>query len=621
MSNLPAKLERASKFFARGELVRAQALCREILVKDPALLQALILGGVIAGRTKDFPRAVRLFDRAIAVDAGNPMAHCNRGLALQELHRNEEALDSYDTAIRLKPDYAVAYFNRGLVLQELDRTDAALLSLQQAIAINPSFTAAHYNRGVLLHQLKDWRAALACYDRTIALQNDHADAYNNRGVVLRELGQLEAALRSYDRAIELDLRNALAYLNRGVVLERLAQSAAALASYDQAIAIKPLYLEAYFNRGLLLTKSSSWDVALSSFNHAIQIDPGYAEGYLGRGILLSTLSQIDDAVADFDRAITIKPDLAQAHLNRAFALLRRGEFDAGWIEHEWRWRSEGSSSSREKREFAQPLWLGKESLQGKTLFIYSEQGLGDTLQFCRYAKLVAELGATIILEVQRPLRELLTTLEGVSLLIAKGDPPPAFDFQCPLMSLPLALKTTLQTIPAAVKYVRVDGTRVESLEAKLGGSAVRRIGLAWSGSATHPNDHHRSIPLAALIGYLPGGFQYFCLQKELRDADREVLRMHPEIQVLPSELDNFVDTAVLCECMDLVISADTSIAHLSAALGRNTWILLSSIADWRWLLQRADSPWYPTVTLYRQEKMGDWTHALEQVHAALLARR
>ena len=618
MANLPAKFQRARALHGEGKFSRAQALYQEILAVQPDQLDALMLSGVLAGQTRDFQWAIRLFDKAIAIDPKNPATHCNRGLALQELKRFDEALDSYDRAIALKADYAVAHFNRGAVLKELDRWDAALESYDRALALDPSFVSAHYNRGVLLQELKDWDSALASYNRAITLKRDYADAYNNRGIVFRELGHLEAALLSYNRAIDFEPAHARAHLNRGVTEKLLGRAQEALASYDRAIMLKPDYVEALSNRGVLLASLHRWDEALASYNRAIESDPAYAEAYSGRGLVFAALSRLDEALADYDRAIAIQPDFAQAHFNRSLTLLSRGDLDAGWSGHEWRWRSECSSSIKEGRTFAEPPWLGKESVADRTILIYSEQGLGDTIQFCRYVKLVAGLGARVVFEVQKPLAELLANLEGVSQLVARGDSLPPFDYQCPLMSLPLAFRTILETIPAPIKYLDPGAAKVAELQARLGPKARPRLGLVWSGSATHGNDLNRSIPLAELIQRLPTEFQYFCLQKELRESDRKTLQSHPEIRVLAEELSNFVDTAALCECMDLIISVDTSLAHLSGALGKKTWILLSFISDWRWLRARDDSPWYPTVKLYRQKKIGDWTEVLELVATELI---
>lgn len=294
-------------------------------------------------------------------------------------------------------------------------------------------------------------------------------------------------------------------------------------------------------------------------------------------------------------------------------MLLRGEFETGWREHEWRWKSDQTSSFKEKRAFRQPLWLGQESIAGKSILLYMEQGLGDTLQFCRYVKMVADLGARVILEVHKALATLVSDLEGVSQLITRGTPLPAFDYHCPLLSLPLAFKTTLATIPSSSRYLISDAAKVALWRTRLVGNSAPLIGLVWSGNPIHGNDRNRSIPLADLIRHLPDKFQYVSLQKDVRDMDRTTLETNSNVWKFTDDLDDFTDTAALCECLDLIVSVDTSVAHLCGALGKRTWILLPFSPDWRWLLDREDSPWYSHVKLYRQKSIGAWSEVLNRV--------
>jgi tetratricopeptide (TPR) repeat protein len=426
---------------------------------------------------------------------------------------------------------------------------------------------------------RDFPSAIGLYDQVISLNPSHAEAYYRRGNALKNLGQLDAALASYDQAIERKADYAYAYCNRGVVQHGLGLIAAALSSYDQAIAVDAADAMAHYNRALLMQDCSRWDAALAGYNQAVSIDPAYAD----------------------------------AQYNRSLALLFQGDFENGWRGYEWRWRNAHRLSIGEPRNFTQALWLGEESVAGKRLLLYGEGGLGDTLQFCRYAAFCAARGATVLLEVQPPLLELLTNLKGVSQLIAAGSALPPFDYQCPLMSLPLAFKTTLDTVPAAPKYLHGDEARVARWRALLGVRSRPRIGLVWSGNPNNTIDHRRSIRLADWVTHLPSEFEYFCLQKDVREADRAALKSSRFIVSFDDELLDFVNTAALCECMDVVISVDTSLAHLSGALGRRTWVLLPSNPDWRWLIDRDDSPWYPTVKLYRQKAAGDWNEVFARI--------
>jgi hypothetical protein len=297
-----------------------------------------------------------------------------------------------------------------------------------------------------------------------------------------------------------------------------------------------------------------------------------------------------------------------------------GNFKDGWQGYEWRWKNKSIKSFKSNRSFPQPLWLGAESLAEKTILLHAEQGLGDTIQFCRYIPLVAQLGAKVILEVQRPLLKLFKDLEGVSQIIAAGDMLPAFDYQCPLLSLPLAFKTELHTIPPIAQHITSDTDKVTKWQTKLGEKTQPRVGLVWSGSAGHQNDHNRSLSLSQLLSHLPSNIEYVCLQKEIRAIDKELLAQHTQIKYFGDALEDFTDTAALCELVDLVISVDTSVAHLAGTLGKPAWVLVTLTPDWRWLLERDDSPWYPSVKVYRQDKANDWNGVLDRARSDLEKR-
>jgi Tfp pilus assembly protein PilF len=432
-------------------------------------------------------------------------------------------------------------------------------------------------------EARDFSGAIQLYDQAIALNPQHAEAYYKRGNALKNAGQPEAAIASYDLAIEFRAGYSQAYCNRGVVQQSLGLMGEALSSYDRAIVLEPADAMAHYNRALLMQERSRWDEALASYNRAVQIDPRFAD----------------------------------AQYNRSLALLSLGDFEHGWRGFEWRWHNAQRLGIGARREFTQPLWLGDEPVAGKRLLLYSEGGFGDTLQFCRYASLCAGLGATVILEVPQPLRDLLQGLAGVAQVIVTGSELPEFDYQCPLMSLPLAFRTTLETIPAAPGYLHSDPAKVQRWRALLGERTGPRVGLAWSGNPNYPADARRSIALADWVGQLPPGFQYFRLQRHVREADRAALQSSPFIVSFADDLLEFDNTAALCELMDVVISTDTSVPHLSGALARPTWLLLPLDPDWRWLRNRSDSPWYPTAKLYRQKSAGAWDEVFGRIAADL----
>jgi hypothetical protein len=384
----------------------------------------------------------------------------------------------------------------------------------------------------------------------------------------------------------------------------------AVASYERALAIRPDFAQALYSRGNALMALNRHDEAIASFERALAARPGYAEALNNRGAALQALNRHQEAIASYEQLLAIKPDDAGVHFNASLARLTLGDLLAGWKEYEWRWKSKHFTSRQ--RDFTQPLWLGRESLAGKTILLHAEQGFGDTLQFVRYAPAVARQGARVLLEVPGALRRLFEGFQGVERVIAKGESLPKFDCHCPLMSLPLAFGTTLQNIPCEVPYLSAPARRVEQWRQQLGTGTKPRVGIVWSGRLTHKNDHNRSIPLSALLPLAGAGVELVSLQKEVRGDDLATLAQFGEIRHFGEELQDFADTAALISLLDIVVSVDTAPAHLAGALGKPVWILLPYRPDWRWLLDREDSPWYPTARLFRQPAIGDWESVIER---------
>jgi Tfp pilus assembly protein PilF len=425
------------------------------------------------------------------------------------------------------------------------------------------------------------------------------------------------ALDLFDQAIAADDARAEAHYKRANVLKDLGRLDAALASYDAAIARKPEYSYAYCNRGVVQQSLGLYDAALSSYQKAVSLDPSDVLAHNNLALLLQESSRWAEALGHYDQAIASNPNFADAQFNRALNLLFQGDFAKGWVAHEWRWKSAQRLGIGAERQFRQPLWLGEESIESKRLLLHSEAGLGDTMQFARYATLCADRGATVILEAPQPLIEVFSTLKGVSELIPKGASLPSFDLHCPLMSLPLSFRTTLQTIPAPAGYLHADQDKVAHWQSVLGKRTRPRIGLAWRGNPSNPIDARRSFSLADWARHLPLEYDYFRLQTRVTDADQQVLDSTDAIFSFDDEQLDFANTAALCECLDLVISVDTSIAHLCGALGVRTWVLLPFIPDWRWMRDRNDTPWYPTMKLYRQKNAGQWEDVFVAVAADL----
>jgi tetratricopeptide (TPR) repeat protein len=546
----------------------------------------------------------------LAVDAGHAEAWYRHGNVLKDLHQPHEALASYRRAIDLKPRYTAAHCNRGVVLLALGRPDEALSGFRQAIEIDPNDAIAHYNCAVAQQTLNQSDEALDSYSKAIELKPNYAEAQFSRARLHEESAHWLDALRDYDHALALRPDLTQAHFHRGNVLVQLKRWEDALASYDLAVSCDPENVVAHLHRGNVLRELRRWDGALESYNRAIALKPDQVDAYFNRGVLFEQRKQFPQALASFELAIAIRPDFAPAQYNRALVLLQTGDFDGGFSNYEWRWKNRETSFDPANYRGLAPIWSGRESLDKKSILVFSEQGLGDTLQFCRYIKLLAGHGAQVAFEVQPPLVDLLAHIEGASAVIPRGGVIPNCDFKCPLLSLPLAFKTTLDTIPSERKYLHVDAVTVAQWHARLGPRTRPRIGLVWSGNGLYPNDRQRSMSLATLVEYLPREFEYFCLQRDIRAPDRATLAANPFIADYSPD---FMNTAALCECMDLVISVCTSVAHLAGALGRPLWVLLAYNADWRWLEDRDDSPWYPSARLYRQAAIGDWNGVAARV--------
>ena len=482
-----------------------------------------------------------------------------------------------------------------------------------------------FNQGTALHQQGRLAEAERIYREVLQQQPNHFEALHLLGVIALQTRHPEPAVELIGKAIALNPEIAEAYFNRGLALQKLGRPEAALLSFDRAIALKPDFAKAYSNRGNALRDLQRYTAALASYDRAIALRPDHAEAYSNRGMVLGNLKRYTDALASYDKAIALKPDLAWAHWNRSLCLLLLGRFEEGWRLHEWRKKCVGRNATR---TFPQPLWLGKQDIAGKTLFLWWQQGFGDTIQFCRYATLAEARGAKVVMAVQQPLLELLKEVSPTIQIINQDEVPTDFDYHCPLLSLPLAFGTTLETIPANIPYLEANAEKSLFWQEKLGEKNKLRVGLVWSGGfrPDQPEvwavNRRRNIPLAKLAALKNPDIDFYSLQKgqpaELELA--ELIRNNwdgPKIIDLTSLLNDFSDTAALIENLDLVISVDTSTAHLAGALRKPVWILNRFDTCWRWLLDRTDSPWYPTAKLYRQEKAGDWDAVIQRVKTDL----
>ena len=447
-----------------------------------------------------------------------------------------------------------------------------------------------------------------------AVNQQLASALNNQANALHAKGQSLAALELFDQALVLDPDFVEAHSNRGNALRRLKRYEEAIASYRRAIALKDDYGPAHNNMGIAWQELNDYDTALACHDRALAINPSNSFAHNNRARALRAVLRLREALESYEQAIACKPDFTEAIWNKAIVLLMLGEYEQGWALYESRRLVDEAFGKAES--FGAPDWRGREPLIGKTLLLYNEQGLGDSIQFCRYAPLLADRGAKVLLRVQKPLAPLMAQLKGVSQVFTPDDPLPAIDFQCPLTSLPYSLGTRLDTVPAQTPYLQATPLARAKWEGYFQSHKKSRIGLVWRGNPLHTNDHNRSIALAELLTALEGSSDWFSLQKDASPAEQELLKQYG-VADLGEKLESFDDTAAICSHLDMVVGVDTSVAHLAGALGTPTLLLLPYSPDYRWMVDRTDTPWYPLMRLLRQAKIGQWDQPLRALSAAV----
>jgi tetratricopeptide (TPR) repeat protein len=512
------------------------------------------------------PDISRLLDRAVAAHQSGSFVEAER---------------LYKTVLASEPDHFDALHLLGFLNYQRGRLAEAVKLLSAAVQRNASSADALWNLGLAWHGLQHWEEALASYTAALALDPENPDLLNVHAVALLDV----------DRSQE------------------------ALAQIDRVLNINPRHVEALGNRGNAFVKLNRPEEAIAAYDAALRLTGADAQLLTNRAHVFRRLDRLEDAVADLRKAIALHPDFAEAHFELGMAQLALGDFENGWQAYERRWATVAFAGRR--RSFKSPLWTGEQSLRGKTVLLHAEQGFGDTIQFARYAPMVAALGATVILEVQPELISLLSGTAGVARIIARGQKFPRFDLHCPLMSLPRAFKTGLATIPADLPYIEASDAQVQAWAQRL---PARRplVGVAWAGHRSHGNDLNRSLPLACLAPIFHATTaQFIALQRELRPGDAEILREHPDVLNWGADLHDFADTAALIAQLDAVVSVDTAVAHLAGAMGKRLFLLLPYAADFRWLRARNDSPWYPTARLLRQPKFSDWESVVESLGAQL----
>jgi tetratricopeptide (TPR) repeat protein len=651
-------LNEAVQYHQAGQLDAAEALYQRVLARQRSHVDALHLLGVCRHEKRDFEGALRhlrtalksrpdqaalhvsigntlrelkrpadailSYQRAVRIDPAFEIASFNLGSALEEAGRHAEARDAYDRVLKLQPT-AAALLGRGNCLYALGRVDEALEDFDAALQFDAACVDAHNNRAAALIRRSRYDEALAAVERALALQPQHAGAKQNLCLILNELGRPTEALQAAQRLLAADSGNMEALVQSARALVPIGQSDTAIEVLERGLALQPGNRDLRFNlASILAQRPDRSEQARQLLDAMLQETPADAPTLVNRGMAAYTVGRYGEARAYYERALAQDGEFAQARFNLGLLDLLEGDLASGWRGNELRW--EDATFRAYRRGFAQPLWLGDEDIAGETLLVHAEQGAGDTLQFCRYVPLLAAGAGKVLFEVPRSLHSLLRRAMPPQIeVLVRGGSLPEFDRQCPLLSLPLAFGTTLVNIPATVPYLQADPQRVETWRNRLSDAVRLRVGLAWAGSPTHGNDRQRSIPLREFQALLTqsqgaaGGreIEFVALVNELRRRDWDTLAQAPRLQFFGEALEDFDDTAALAELCDVVVSVDTSAAHLAAALGKPTWLLLPQVPDWRWMLGREDSPWYPGLRVLRQREPGNWSEVLAQVQAGL----
>lgn len=608
-------LKKAFMLHQEGKFKEAESSYIQVLKIEPNQFEALQLLGTLFGQMGKYNESIEILSKFIKIYPNHASSHNNYGMALQKINCLDKAVFHFEKAIFLNQNLAEAYNNLGNVLQEMERFEESIENCNRAISIKSNFPEAYNNLGNAFFKMNQFQDALSSYKKAISFNSYFAEAFNNLGNCLREMLFFKEALFSYDQALQINPNYPEAYFNKGETLRKQNLFKEALDCFNSAINSNPTFAEAFNSKGLALFALRNFDLAQENYNKAILIKPNYAEPYNNLGIVLQELGNLIEATAHYEKAIFIKSEFAEAHLNLAMCRLLKKDFKNGWFGYEWRRQV---VKDLHDKYLERPNWNGVDSIENKTILLYAEQGIGDTIQFCRYIKLVSKLGARIILEVQEPLVDLLIQVEGVSQIVTQGNNLPEADYQCSLMSLPLAFNTTQKNIPSSTPYLNSDKNKVDKWKNYLGRKTKPRIGLVWSSASSFVNDSKRSLTLSELLSALPKDrFEYICLQKEIQLVDQEVLLRNPQIRFFGSKLENFTDTAALIDCVDLVVSTCTSVPHLSGALGKETWLLIPYMPDWRWQLSENKTLWYPSFTLYRQSIVDKWDEVLLNLYKDL----
>lgn len=615
-------------FFARafaahrdGRLADAERDYRAAIDADPVHTDALHLLGVLRHQQGRHEEAADLVGRAVALRPNDAALQLNLGNALKALGRLDGAIERFRNALSLAPEFALAHYNLGNAYAQAGRHEDAADAFEKSLRLQPNDASTYNNLGNALHALGRGEEAIAAFSRALTLRPGHAGAHNNLGMALAALGRADEAIAQFRAALKAEPRYVAGYFNLGNTLDALGRHEEAVGAFDAALGLQGAFPPALLGLGNALAALGRHTEAIARFERAVGLDPQLALAWLGLGNAHHALGAHEAALRAFDQALRLRPELASAQLNRALTLLTLGDFSRGLPAYESRLAIAATAGAAPAANPAlPPRWRG-EPIAERTLWLEAEQGFGDTLQFLRFVPLARERAGRIVLTVQRELAPLVAPLANawrITVAVA-GAARPQADLHCPLLSLPLALGTQLDTIPSARRYLEVPAAYRRRWRGSLGGHAKVKVGLAWSGRIqAHEN---RAMPVEALapLFALPG-IDWLVLQPNLSDDDKRALEAQARtasVHRFDDRIGDFADTAALIDRLDAVVSIDTSIAHLAGALGKPLWLMLPYAADWRWFANTDRSPWYPSARLVRQPSREQWRPVVETVARAL----
>lgn len=597
-----------------GRLDEAAAVYSKIIAKNNQQFIAIHNLAAIVAKKGYRPRALGLFELASKICPEYAEAFSNWAMLLKEDKQLDAAVEKFEQACAINGQLLHAHINLADLYRELDQYEKAIATYEHVLTINSDLIEVHNNLGVTYRKVEDNKKAVECFENALQIKPDYVDALINGGNALLELGLNDRAIEQLRRGAELSPKLAAAHNNLGIALAKNGQHNEAMECYEMAISLAGNNHQIMSNLADALNSAGQSEEAVLKFEEAIRLDPEYAFAHNNLGNAHKDTGNYEKAEISFRKAMELSPEFAEPHANLGYVDLMRGRFLEGWEGYSWRGKVKGGALAR--RTYPQPAWDGSD-LTGKTVFVYPEQGLGDIVQFSRYTALLKQRGARVVMEVPKQLHALLKNLEDVEQFSIQGTPPPNFDTHVSIMDLPQLFETTLDTIPQNKGYVRVDDVINNSWKDRLGPKTdALRVGLVWSGNPKHTNDHNRSLPLDYIRPIVElQGVSAYSLQVG-KEGEAKAL-FGDQITDLAPHLDSFSETAGAMMNLDLVISVDTSPLHVAGALGVPIWGLIPYIPDWRWLLDRTDSPWYPSMRLFRQDAGKDWLPVVKDAVNAL----